>query len=369
MIRRLLRVVLKVIAAVLIILAVPAAVAVAYVEIGCRPDPPATGASAATRLPIDEPSYLREPANSYFSFPEWYIVYSFEDFGRFLDNHSESAFPYVSQIAGFWRSYCEANRVAGAFPGKFAQTKFNLYIIGLSFSFEYAVKGIYENTIGRLTEWLRGPTPSPEDVYARAVLQDYAHFLHEIPWYRFPFGEKLAGLWQSTPLASNSAARSIERKLSLSAEYAIKQGYANLITRGLAATSEPAPLQIMFVVKGDITATLAKEPALRLVSRLPGDLTLLEAPRYERFTELLKRLAANRVEIVEIAGNRRILVSVIAPEDVSPTIAAAAKLFTLPIDARLGFRRVGYDADISALPAILDAFQRSGIEVEHFYDY
>jgi hypothetical protein len=366
--RKLVRRIVKVIVALVIVIAVPSLAAVGWIELGCRPLP-VTIASNGSGLAIDDPGYRRELANSYFTIPEWYIVYSFEDFGRFLETRSESAFPYVSQIAGFWQGYCEANRVAGGMTGKFTQTKFNLHVIGLSFSFEYAIKGLYENTVGRLTEWLRGPTPTIEDGYARAVLQKYGAFLHEIPWYRYPFDEALVGLWAAAPLVSDSPARNVERHVWLSTEYAFKLGYAKLITLGLAATSDPPPLQIMFVVKGDAATTLAKEPDVRLVRRLPNNLTLLEAPRYERFTELLKRLAADKVDIVEVAGNRRILVSVIAPEAAAPPIAGVNRLFSLPIDAQPGFRRVGYDADITRLPEIMSGFAAAGIQIEHFYDY
>ena len=59
---------------------------------------------------IDEQGYRRKQANTFFTFPEWYIVYSFEDFGRFLDSSSESQFGYLSHIFGFWRSFCTINR-------------------------------------------------------------------------------------------------------------------------------------------------------------------------------------------------------------------------------------------------------------------
>ena len=40
----------------------------------------------------------------------------------------------------------------------------------------------------------------------RAVLQDYAAFLYTIPWYKYPFREKLDGLMAiSAPTPSNVA--------------------------------------------------------------------------------------------------------------------------------------------------------------------
>src|SRR5262245_37110852 len=85
-----------------------------YIEGSCRPETSAS--AAASELPafnITEAGYRRNEANTFFTFPEWYIVYSFEDFGRYLDHGSESGFAYGRHIAGFWRSFCTINRFAG----------------------------------------------------------------------------------------------------------------------------------------------------------------------------------------------------------------------------------------------------------------
>jgi hypothetical protein len=367
-IRTIVRGLAKTIAAVVLVIAIPAVVAVGWIELACRPQPTEAFADQLA-LAIDEAGYKRELANSYFTFPEWYIVYSAEDLGRFLETRSESAFSYLSQIAGFWQGYCEVNRVAGGLPGDYLIAKFNLYVIGLSYSFEYAVIGLYENTIGRLTEWLRGPAPTIEDGYARAVMQHYGAFMHELPFYDYPFFDTLIGLWAAAPLVGDSPVRNVERHAWLSAVYAFKLGYSTLIKAGQAATGELGPFEIKFVVRGDPAALMAEEPEVHLVRRLPEGLALLEAPRFKRFTQLLKRLAEANVEVVEIAGNRRILVSVIAPESATPAIPGANRLFSLPIDARPGFRRVGYDADVTRLAGIVSGFKTAGIEVEHFYDY
>jgi hypothetical protein len=367
MIRHFLRRLFKLLLAIVAIVGLSAIVAVGSVKIWCSPASVEAGETSPLR--IDEPGYVRQAANSYFTFPEWYIVYSFEDFGRFLDQGSESGFNYFGQIAGFWRSYCAANRVAGALPGDHGEYKTTINIIGLSYTFEYAIKGIYENTVGRLTEWLRGPMPTAEDAYAKTVLQDYAAFLYQVPWYEYPFGEKLKGLWRDTPLVGESVTRSAERKLSLSAEYLFKAVYARLIALGLAATSAPAELEIMFVVKADPAPILAGEPKVRLIKTLPGDMALLIAPRYQEFTDLVLRLSAKGVAFVEIAGNRKILMSAVVPDGGAPSIEGSRELFALPIDAAPGFSRVGYDVDVGRLSEVLVAYAEAGIKVEHLYDY
>lgn len=366
MIRRLIRGLVKIVIAVVVLVAVAAAVAIALVEWNCRP----SGAVHAGTAPlVDEPGYARTEANTYWTFPEWYIVYSFEDFGAFLDARPESAFPYFGQIAGFWESTCAANRVAAALPGDHYEMKQMIYVIGLSFTVELAIKAAYENTVGRLTEWLRGARPAAEDAYAREVAQEYGRFLHQTPWYEFPFMDKLAGLWRETPPVGDSPVRNVERKFALSAEYLVKAGYGKAIGWLAGSLTAPLPSEVMFVARGTVPALLAAEPDVRAVRTLPDGSLLLAAPRYRAFTELLKRLAARGVEIVEIAGNRRILMSAVAPDGAAPGIAGAEQLFVLPVAARPGFSRIGYDVDVARLSAILVAFDEAGIAVEHLYDY
>ena len=59
----------------------------------------------------------------------------------------------------------------------------------------------------------------------RKVVQDYAAFLYTIPWYKFPFGEKLDGL-MAISAPTPSPLRSWERDFALGAEYFVKIGYA-----------------------------------------------------------------------------------------------------------------------------------------------
>lgn len=183
-------------------------VPIAGIEGFCRP--------AAPRAPA-----ARLPGAS--AFPASYVRASAEDFARFLDGKSESGFAYSTHILGFWQTFCALNRGA-ADAGPPAAAKVAIYAVGMRYSAEHAVKGAYENTIGRFTEWWRGPDPTPEDIYARAVAQDYAEFLQAGRTAEFPFAEKLRGLWAATPLRGPSAVRRFERKLALSTEYGVKAG-------------------------------------------------------------------------------------------------------------------------------------------------
>ena len=366
MLRSLLRFVVLV--AVLIALSVLAPLT--YIEGTCRPNSAARTSSApAVELPvIDDTRYRRKQNNTFFTFPEWYIVYSFEDFGRFLDRSSESHFDYLGHILGFWRSFCTINRAVPPTGESLTDVKTMIYVIGISYSIEYAIKGFYENTVGRVFEWIRGDIRTPQDEYARAVLQDYASFLYTVPWYKYPFDDKLRGLMTiTTPTPSRS--RTWERDFALGTEYYLKTGYASLIRKALDAGGDDEPRDIMFVVTTLPPDVLAKEARLKPIRQLTPQWQLVQAPRYKELTEILLSLIDRGYGLAEIAGNHEILITVIAPDATKLDIKDTTELFSLGLDARPGFRRAGVRARIDRLVDINRDLKAKGAVIEHFYDY
>ena len=363
---RWLRCILTVVA---VVIALTVVFPLAYIEGTCRPSSGAAAARppAVTLPAIDEPGYRRKLNNTFFTFPEWYIVYSFEDFGRFLDRSSESRFGYLGHIFGFWRSFCTINRAVPATGESLTEVKTMIYVIGISYSVEYAVKGFYENTIGRMFEWIRGEKLTPQDEFGRAVLQDYAAFLYTVPWYKYPFREKLDGL-MAISAPTPSPLRSWERDFALGADYFVKIGYASLIEKALDAGGDDEPRDIMFVVAASPQA-LAKEPRIRPIRALNAQWQLVQAPRYKAFTEIMQGLLDQGIGLAEIAGNRDILVTVIAPDAARLDIKGTTELFSLELDARPGFRRAGLKARIDQLVDINRELKARGAGIEHFYDY
>jgi len=360
----------RILATIAILIALSVLVPLAYIEGACRPaSSAATTSGPAVTLPaIDEQGYRRKENNTFFTFPEWYIVYSFEDFGRFLDRSSESHFNYFGHILGFWRSFCTINRAVPATGESLADVKTMIYVIGVSYSTEYAIKGLYENTIGRVFEWIRGETRTPQDQYARAVLQDYAAFLYTVPWYKYPFDDKLKGLMTITT-PTPSRLRTWERDFALGTEYFLKVGYASLIQKALDASNDDEPRDIMFVVATLPPELLAKEPRIKPIRTLTPQWQLVQAPRYKALSEILQSLLDQGFGLAEIAGNHDILITVIAPDAAKLSIKDTAELFSLELDAKPGFRRAGLKARIDRLVDISRDLKSRGAVIEHFYDY
>src|SRR5690242_1562014 len=170
-----------------------AALTIAEVETSCVADLPSS--SAHSDFAIHDDGYARAQGDSFLTFPEWYIVHAYSDLAGVTARGTESDFDYLASIRGFWSSLCGATRQASlSGPASSDQTLTN-YIIGFSFTAEMGLQGAYERSLGALTAWLADGRKTAEDEFNLALLKEYAAFLYQTPWYRFPFGEKLRAFW------------------------------------------------------------------------------------------------------------------------------------------------------------------------------
>ena len=340
---------------------------IVWIETACTA-PPAAGAAAPAPL-VGDPGYSRRESDSYLSFPEWHIVYAYEDLAGVLRRGDEGDFAYTAQIGGFWRSLCELHRVVTARGAVGRDTKVMLYTIGWSFTAELGIKGAYETTVGRAFAWVRGPGKTAEDQFTAGDMQRYAEFLRQTPWYQYPFGSRLGEFWRRTPLSGPGLARKLERRAVVTLEYGTKAIYGALIGSASATALGAADLAIQTVVVGLEPGDAAREPQITVVRELGGGRTLIRTPRYQVYTDLLVRLARRGRDVAEIAGNRRILVTVLAPRGPLPTLTGASELFTVPIQSRPDRRRVGLDVPVDRLGATIRTLEKSGVTIEHVYDY
>jgi hypothetical protein len=318
---------------------------------------------------VTEPGYARRQADSYLSFPEWHIVYAYEDLAGVLQRGDESDFAYGRQIVGFWRSLCGLTRVVTARGGVALDTKVMLYTIGWSFTAELALKGAYENTVGRAFEWLRGAGKTAEDEFAARDMKAYAAFLRLTPWYEYPFGSRLAAFWRETPFHGAQAGRKLERRAVFTTEYGVKAVYGALIGLASATALGAADPEIHTVVIGLEPGDATPDRRITIVRELGAGRTLIRSPRYQPYTDLVVALARRGRDIAEIAGNRRILVTVLAPRGPLPSLPSATPLFEVAIQSRPDRRRIGLDVAVERLAATIRQLDRAGASVEHVYDY
>ena len=336
-----------------------AAIPVAHVEMSCRA--PSKTAPAPSGSAIDA-AHRRAVGDSYMTYPEWYIVHAYADLAGVTRRSSESGFDYAGSIGTFWSSLCGATRTAGTAGPVTRDQRITDYIIGLSFSLEMAVQGIYERSVGAVTAWTRGGDRTAEDAFNQRFLDDYAAFLQQTPWYAYPFKAELVRFWSETPF--HPSLRAAERRVALSLEYGVKGLYAVAI--GALAGASPADLTIRSVVRGDKALDV---PGVTRIEDLGPAGLVVETSRYSAFTDILAAWSRNGTAVIEIAGNRRILTSVVARIGAPLDVPGTTRVFAIPLQARPGYERVGLDTKVEALTATIAATVRQGAEFEHAYDY
>lgn len=310
--------------------------------------------------------YQRAEESTFLTYPEWAIVYAAREYAGFVAENRESGFAYWAYIGRFWQDYAMVIRATDPYPFN-GQNHLMLVVIGTSHTIEHALQWAWENTLGRLTE-LAAPNPVAEDRFQAGVAAEYAAFLDQVPWYRFPYTAKRAELW-ATPTAPGWASiRSWERKLAFGLSYTIKQAYADMIASGLEATSDAALLDIHVWAKGPVPLAIEGEPDTRLELDFGDDGAVFVTRRYQVFTELVPRLVNRGLRFVEIGGNDLIFITVLSGGPISAP-PGASTLFSYALPAEPETWRSGIISPVGELHNILPALDKAGAGLEHVYDY
>jgi hypothetical protein len=324
---------------------------------------PAAGAAQAHEV---VPGYSRAGSATYLTLPEWLIVYTTEEYASTLRHARPSAFPYFGSIADFWWYYAQ---VCGVSCGSYSFDAANhvmLVVIGSSFAVEQALKGVYENSVGRLTEAVAG-SDTEEDAFAAATAEEYGRFMPTTPWYEFAFGEKFRLLWRETPLWGAHPIRKFERRFALSAEYAAKAIYGfviRLATKTAYGDEDPRTF-----VRVDRVPPNVSDLVARRVRAMRDGSQVLALPRYEAFTSTAAALAARGTRFLDIAGNDRVLVTAISNGALDWTDESARVLFSRPLATDRARRRIALDVRVTQLGEALAAVHRHGAALEHIYDF
>jgi FAD/FMN-containing dehydrogenase len=315
--------------------------------------------------------YLRGEEQTYLTLPEWYIVFSADEFADFIKHHPPSQFPYFRSIGQFWSIYGKVvGRTWEPYPFN-PGYHFMILVIGMSYTGEYFIKGIYENTIGRLTEWLQpqGPWPqTEEDRYMQKLAQDYATFIHVTPWYEFPFWQGLRGFWAVSSPLDGRILRRWERTSMFTFELSLKTAYAWVIDKSTQATYAPEDLEIQVWVKTDPT-TNSSDPRIRRREQVDEESEILTLPRYEAFTAVVRDLATQGVRFIEIAGNQKILMTMIAPTDWKDGQNRGEILYEWELLTQPDRKRVAITVAVNQLHKVIPGLEQEKVTIDHIFDY
>jgi len=319
------------------------------------------------RVATDVKDYFRSESATYLTLPEWYIVYSADEYAAFVKSHAPSRFPYFAAVDQYWRYYEHACRATKRVYSFDAGNHLMLGVIGMTFSVENAAKGLYENTVGVLSENI-GFHHTDEDVFAQQTAQEYAEFIHATPWYEFPFAMKLERLWTQTPLWGSDPVRKWERRLMLSSEYATKAVYAWIIRLSTRSVDAPEDLVIHAWIE-DAPERIFNDKRVRKVKTLGRRSYVVALPRYAAFTSVVTALVKQGVRFHDLAGNAEIFLTATAPRELELHPAAGEVLLSEGILTIPSMKRIGMRVPVRSLHVVLTDLPARGASVEHLYDY
>jgi len=353
-----------------------ALVAIAIFIIHCRTMPLRFRPTpAAIRQPTQAAGikdYARPEVDTFYTYPEWYIVWSYQAKADYQRDHLPSGYSYFGDIAQFWQGYCSVYSLTRSLYPFPTGDHVMLAVIGSSFTVEYTLKGLYEETIGRLSEWTSHRDPVAEDAYAAQVAENYAAFVHVRPFYEYSFAHALHGLWAGTPFRPAHILRTLERRAWLSLDYSVEAAYCQLIelgthaTYGVEDTTTAAWIEFPPQANTDIVSLV---PSMKLVRGLgPGE-AIVELTRYQGLTAEARKLLQAGVSFHQIAGNQLIVLSAIAPTGWTNAPPNLQLLFAQPMLTDRGKTRAVLLCPVSELHLLVPLLERQGLEIEHIYDY
>lgn len=313
--------------------------------------------------------YSRPEEDTFLTYPEWYIVWSYQEKADFQEKHLPSGFPFFGSIGQYWSGYCCAyGLVRGRYPFN-AGDHLMLIVIGTSFSLEYAIRGVYENTIGRLTEWLSSNQPVDEDLYAYRVAREYADFVHIRPFYEFSFWQRLKGLWRQTALWGNHPVRRWERKAFLSLDYGIESFYTWIIQKATHAVYGIEGSDTYAWIEHAPNSIFADNRKVRFVTAAGPESFVVIIPRYQEFTTVVSQLARRDVHFVEIAGNEHVLLTALVPRAWKYELAGGELVFSTDVLTQRDLQRIAVHSPVGSLHMVLNDLASHGMRLEHIYDF
>ena len=309
--------------------------------------------------------------DSYFSYPEWYIVWSYEERAQYLPKNLPSGFPYFASIGQYWKSYCF---ICGLTQSRH---QFNFgdhlssFVLGGSFALEYSIRGAYEQTVGRFSEWTSSHELVEEDAYADRVAREYADFVYIRPFYEFHFAHALKYLWKETPLWGKHPIRKWERKFILSTDYGLEAIYAEMLQAASHITYGIESADTYTAIENAPETLFTDFSRIKKVKEVGPQSYIVVIPRYQEFTDLAVQLAKRGVRFVQIAGNDEIMLTVVAPKNWIYDLPAeeGSVLFTEDFLTQSDAKRFAFECPVRSLHSALQHFSARGIKIEHIYDY
>ncbi len=312
--------------------------------------------------------YFRGEEQTFLTIPEWYLVFNPKEYADYLEvGNNPSDFPFLASIDEYWKLYDRVLEIAKEDYPENSEYLTMLKVIGISTTIEYMYKGLYENTVGRFTYWI-SDGETKEDIIIQQAHRAYSQLIFDKAWYEFDFEYWSDKVWHDTDFFGNNFIRKLERKLFFTLEFGFKQVYANLIGRATKSTYEVSDELIYLTATNTDKIPHDLPSSVKLLNQL-GEVKLLSLPRWGGVTNTIPQLVDVGFSFIDISGNKRISVSILHRNGNKEDLKYGELLFSSSIVSDVSSERLVYLVKVSDLGFFIKEIRKSGIELEHIYDY
>jgi hypothetical protein len=310
--------------------------------------------------------YYRDEEQAVLTVPEWYLVFNPKEYADYLEKgNNPSDFPFYASINEYWNLYDRSIKlVSEAYP---INEEYNtmLQVIGVSVTMEYAVKIMYENTIGRVFGWLACDTISDEEQTIIKAQRAYSDFIYHTAWYEFKFLPWIKEVWSTSNTQESSWLRKVERKLFFTFEFVFKAGYSKLI-EWAAQSSYEEPVTDIYLITTQNKIIPNKD--IKII-KTKEDKQLISITRWGAFTKNLVELSGSDFKVLEIGGNDEIVVSVLLNKNQKVDFDNIELLYQSNVVTNMEINRLVYLLPVQELIQFINYSKAHNIEVEHVFDY
>ena len=311
--------------------------------------------------------YFRDEEQTVLTVPEWYLVFNPKEYSDFLEaGNNPSTFPFYASIDEYWKLYDRSQTlVSEAYP-KNEEYNTMLQVIGVSVTMEYAVKMLYENTMGRLFGWFANDSISEKEQTIIAAQRAYSDFIYHTAWYEFEFMPWIKKAWMASGSNGASWLRKWERTLFFTVEYSFKAGYAQLIEMAAQASYEEPVTNIYLLAASN--DTISETENIKIIKEQSGK-KILGIKRWGAFTTSMLELSQQEVEIHEIGGNDEIVVSIIKSKNQEFSYSKMDLLYESSIVTSPSQTRLICLIPVKKLIPFVRYAQNKSVKIEHIFDY
>ncbi len=327
----------------------------------------------STEIEKEFPFYAsRSQEQTYLTLAEWYMVFSYNELAKFLqEGKPQQDFSFINSIKIFWKYFSLANRKTQKLNVEYFGM---LLTIGTSYTIEYGIKSLYENTIGRLTSIVNGHE-TEEDIFIAKSWDRFAKSVYVEPWYEYAYWADIKQIWTETSFLKKTFIRSTERKMAVTVSYLLKAGYAQVLKKFSQSTFGVEENKTLMIVS-DLNLDKYPESLSRQILVLKTldenkKVFLVQVPRYQEFSKITIELAKHGAQFVQIMGNDKIAVSYLSDRksESFEYFEGAEIISKEKLSDGKNTQRIILSVDVTKLSKVINILLNQGIVPEHLYDF